>query len=374
MIIFTPRLVALDSSHWANWIAAFDSHDGRQRDAARSFHGTLLTKGWVVFLSFHNISELLAIENESKTRRRIEFVRSLPLLAWFQTPGNQSSVGDITDIVAAEAIACCEGLEDPREIANRAKNHLIRFGNGIEALGEDDRVWQILRPLMIQRSERDRTITAIAPFRVHDEDTTLAQLLQGQLSSPTDVERKLAAIEAKIERQVKEKGDRRIKDPSIIAKIFVREVVDKAGRPDSVADLVVSQFIEAGLELHEIREHMTIGELSRLATFRRQLRIVAPKTDRSFQELRKSVRMERCPHWIITQDMRRHAPDLPERKGSDLVDGYLAVLAAYVDHLFVDKRTEETFRRLPKASQTLRIVKRVSKAGKFEQILDVLEK
>jgi hypothetical protein len=334
----------------------------------------MLDRNWIPFLSWHNLAELLAIEDDVLVQKRVAFLRELPIVAWFRLPGEQSGVGAITDIAAAEAMACCEGLENPGEVAGRASKLLLRFGTGVEAIGEEDWVWHVVHRELVRRSERARAITAIAPFRYLDEGMTLGQLLKGKLATANEVSSRFAAIGAGLAKEVATKGDRRIKDPVGMTADFLQEAVEIAGRPSSVRELVISTYIAQGLEPHELLDEVTIRQLSELATFRAKLRVVAPKTGRSFEELRALVRMERCPHWIIEQDIRAHAPDLPERKGSDLADGYLATLAAYVDHLFVDKRTAETFRRLPRTCQTLSIVNRVSKAGTFERILDDLER
>jgi len=241
-----------------------------------------------------------------------------------------------------------------------------------EAMGRDDWGWQMVRHEAVRRSDQAREITAISPFPFLDENLTLGQLLQGHLAGSREVSSRFAAMETRLTEEIATKGDRRIGDPARMATDFLRQVAELVGQPSSVRELIASTYVRRGLELHELRDELTIRELNELASFRIKLRVVAPKTGRTFEELRVLVRMERCPHWIIEQDMRARAPDLPERKGSDLVDGYLATLAAYVDHLFVDKRTAETFRRLLRSSQTLSIVNRVSKAGTFEAMLDQL--
>lgn len=354
------------------WIEASRSRDRVRRETARGFHHKLLGQSWIPFLSWHNLEELLAIENDALAQERVAFLRELPMLAWFRLPEEQFGLGAITDIVAAEAIACCEGLEDPNLVASRAKGLLLRFGTGAEAIGENDWVWRAVRHEAVRRSDRAREITAIASFPFLDERMTLGQLLRGRLAGSKEVSSRFVAMGAGLAVEVSTKGDRRIGDPARTAAEFLRQVAELAGQPSSVRELIVSSYVRCGLELHELRDEMTIRELNELATFRTKLRVVAPKTGRTFDELRALVRMERCPHWIIEQDMRAHAPDLPERKGSDLVDGYLMALAPYVDHLFVDKRTRETFRRLPQASQARLIMNKVSKAGTIEAMLDEL--
>lgn len=339
---------------------------------ARGFHQRLLDRNWIPFLSWHNLEELLAIEDDARAQERVAFLRELPLLAWFRLPDEQFGVGAITDIAAAEAVACCEGQEGLHAVTSRAKTLLLRFGTGAEAIGDHDGVWRLVRHEVLRRIDRVREIVAIAPFPFDGEDMTLGQLLCGRLVGSQDMSSRFAAMAARLTQEVATKGDRRICDPARTAADFVQQVAELAGQPSSVQELIVRMCTRCGLELHELRDELTIRELSELATFRAKLRVVAPKTGRTFEELRALVRMEWCPQWIIERDMRAHAPDLPRRNGSDLVDGYLAALTPYVDHLFVDKRTNETFRLLPQACQTRLIMSKVSKAGTFEAMFEEL--
>ncbi len=79
--------------------------------------------------------------------------------------------------------------------------------------------------------------------------------------------------------------------------------------------------------------------------------------------------MEQCPHWIIDDALTRFRPSLPERRGSDLNDGYLAVLAAYADHLYVDKRKAENFRQASAKAPALKaLIGKVWKAAHYADI------
>ena len=87
------------------------------------------------------------------------------------------------------------------------------------------------------------------------------------------------------------------------------------------------------------------AESNRLAIFRTKLRVVVAKTGLAFEQL-KTVDMTLLPHWRIEQALKTHGQTRPRVVGSDIVDGYLAKLAAYTTELFVDKRTAEDFRRV----------------------------
>jgi hypothetical protein len=67
--------------------------------------------------------------------------------------------------------------------------------------------------------------------------------------------------------------------------------------------------------------------------------------------------------------LRRYAQNLPERKGSELIDRYLACLAPYADITYVDKRTHENINRARRNSpEFAAVIRRVEKASGFEEI------
>jgi hypothetical protein len=68
MSLMRPRVVAPDTSHWANWIDAALSSDPAKRYAARHFHDRLLDAGKVPFLSWHHLEELLCVDIAANAR------------------------------------------------------------------------------------------------------------------------------------------------------------------------------------------------------------------------------------------------------------------------------------------------------------------
>jgi hypothetical protein len=108
--LIAPRIVVPDSSHWAVSIDDALSGDRVRQAAARGSHRRLLDQGKIPFLSWHHVEELLGIESEASARARIDFLQSLPLMAWMQLPKWPGRLGGTTDILAAEAIRRGRGL------------------------------------------------------------------------------------------------------------------------------------------------------------------------------------------------------------------------------------------------------------------------
>jgi hypothetical protein len=98
------------------------------------------------------------------------------------------------------------------------------------------------------------------------------------------------------------------------------------------------------------------------------LRIVASKTGRSFDDL-KRIPIAELPSRLIGNSLKKHGQPRQKRPGGDLIDGYLGVLAAYSGMLYVDKRTAEDFRRaIAKETKLTGLIGVVAKAADFTDI------
>jgi hypothetical protein len=77
---------------------------------------------------------------------------------------------------------------------------------------------------------------------------------------------------------------------------------------------------------------------------------------------------------ISYKSLRLHGHDLPERKGSDLTDSFLAsALSPYIDLVIVDKRTKENLRRtLQKVPAISNLLNRVEKASHYWDVAELL--
>lgn len=364
-----PRLLTIDSAHWANLIQAAASPSSAMRDKAKAFPERLLEQGHVLTLSFHHLEELLSHERDDVVEARLHYLAGLPSIAWLRSRQPPHGLGAITDIMAAEAVAQCEGASDPGAVRDRAKASLIRFGPASEALGDLEQ-WWVLRPLLRASSRRARTVAAIAPVEFGHGSTRISDLVAGRFRTPDEAGFALAVMERALNKEIATRGDRRIEDSGRIAGDFFREVAElqPSGETD-VWEFIVRTSEARGVRREEIRMDMTSDELGTLCVFRSQLAIIAEKTGHEFEALRQSVRMENCPHWLLQDALARHRQSELRRPGSDVNDGYLAAFAPYVDRLYVDKRKAENFRRaLPKTPVLKGLLGEVYKAAHYWEI------
>ena len=368
--MITIQIIAPDSSHWANWIDDALSADRARHDAARGFHQRLLDLGRIPFLSWHHLEELLGIEDEANARARITFLQSLPLIAWMQFPQEPAGLGAITDILAAEAIAVDAGCDSPATVRVHVRRLLMRIGPASDAIGTESWMWQMVRPEILARRPHVGMVAALSGFGTFDDSQTVGQVVKKAKRSPEGMVRAMAAIHAQARREAMAADTKRgPAEAHAMADEFVSRVRAMMPTRDmTVREFLVSTYVAKGLDPDEVRDQSRLADLSALATFRGHLRVVAEKTNLSFDRLNQ-VRMEQLPSWKIVQAQRKHGQQRTERPGSNVTDEHLAVLAAYSDILYVDKRAHEDFRRvLQKAPDIAPLIGAVAKTGRYSDL------
>lgn len=369
MSLLRPLIVAPDTSHWANWIDAALSDDAARCHPARTFHQRLLDAGRIPFLSWHHLEELLCVDSAHNAASRVAYLQSIPLISWMRFP-DSVGLGAITDILAAEAIAFDAGCSDLVEVRDHVRSHLLRTGSGVEAVGSENWVWDVARPMMRERRTMHGMVTALADVRTLDERQTFGQLANQPRRSSEERGRIMAATHARVFRKAMAADPmRRPEEAWAMADGFMADVMKRMPSDDiPPRDLMLATYVNLGLDPDEVTDDRTIAELSALATFRNQLRVIAENTNLSFDRLRR-VPMEKLPSWRIGESLKQFGQQRTMRPGSDMHDRALAVLAAYTDVLYVDKRTHEDFRRvIGKAPELAALFGTVAKASRYEDI------
>ncbi|WP_396593312.1 hypothetical protein [Brevundimonas sp. R86498] len=368
-LIHRPKLLTIDSAHWANLIKDATSTSSAMRDKAAAFPASLLDRGYVLTLTFHHLEELLSHQRDEVVAARLEYLANLSSIAWLKSQRPPHGLGGITDILAAEAVVQCEGATDLLSVRDAAMQRLIRFGSATDALGDLD-VWWVLRPLFRARNASVQTVAAIAPVDFGFGSTLIGDLIKMRFRVPEDTSEVIGIMTQNLRREIAVKGDARIRNPNEVAEKFFDQV--KATVPSGEGDIwdfVVRTAEARGVSRDEIRLDMTSNELGDLCTFRQQLHVVADATGLDLYRLRASVKMQLCPHWVLHQASSRHRQVELRRPGSDVNDAYLAALGPYVGRLYVDKRKAENLRRvLSKTPELAGLMGEISKAAHYWEI------
>lgn len=370
MAILRTSFIAPDSSHWAKWLDGMRAKDPDRRQRARSLHARLMERGRVPLISWHHVEEMMGVEDDAKARARIASLQAMPLVAWFRMPNDEAGLGSVAQILAAEAIAASEGLSDLVSVRDRARELILQTGSGSDAIGAQTWVWEAVRPIMHARRGTTDMAAALGSLKIFDDSKTIGDLCRkNSIRSPADIRKQITAIHAMAYGQ----GLSATGDPSRareMADEFVGQVLANMPPPGTtVRDLFVAALGSQGVDAREVRDDCVLADLSRLGLFRSKLRVVASETGRSFEDL-KQVQMDQLPSWVIEEALKNHGQPRERRPGSDVHDSHLAVLAAYSDILYVDKRTGEDFRQARQKDPRLdRFIGKIAKAADFEALL-----
>jgi hypothetical protein len=376
-LIFKPRYLAMDSSHLGQWVRDRTSPRPTDRAAAADFERWLEANGYVLFLCLHHLEELVRHEDRRVALSRLRFIGSLKFLAWIGSAHCDRGLGTVVTMLAEEARAAMENPgADAVQVRDLAASRLIRAGTGEDAIGPDPDIWLLMQPVFAEQSEGAQQLMAFSRSNLVDiADKKISELMTGGVRRGAELDRALGLLRGSFATDIAQRGDRRIEDPHAMAAAFVDDVHAMAQPlPNTAAELVLRCLAIQGVGPDDIKPESTVGEMLNLGVFRSQLRIVAESLGRSPGAMNAAIGMDQLPSWIIGQSLQRHAPDLPERRGSEINDGYLACLCAYADVTFVDKRTLENFRRaLPKEPLLERLARRVERASSYRAIPATLE-
>ena len=363
-----PRLVVLDTAHFAGLVADILSGDHQRKRVALNFVPDLLVSGWLPLICFHHIEELLQHRDESLVDARLRYLESLPIAAWIFPSDPDAGPGSILEVLRAEATAAFSSPgADAFRVRDLAADRLIAVGSGRDAIPDSLRDRRFLRDALAERQHNSRRVAAITRWRATDiDDTPISELLGRQMRSKEETARQLERLRATLENEIGKRGDKRISDPGKMAAEFLQEVVARADQMDldNYGDDPAMQILmSSGLHRDDINPSATFGETMDLLTFQNRLRLVMRDFNVPWVKIKSRVAQKQLPVILIEEAMRRYSQDQPERKGSELNDTHLACLALYADITYVDKRTLENIRRVRSKEDIVdRLMGRVERA------------
>jgi hypothetical protein len=367
------RTIALDSSHFAGLVLDWSSAERTRRDAATQFLQELARRGWILLLYWHHIEELLQHHDEALVDRRLNFLRSLPFIAWIRPKDPAAGPGSILDVLGAEVLAAhLEPDADLWSVRDRVRNELLMFGPASDAIPGHFADWRLLRHVLEDRQQNSRKVAAISRWRSEPiENTPIAEWARGRPRSLQDVAPTLDRLRSHLTQEIRERGDKRIADPHALAgKFFLELSADMyASTRRTEHPAAIQILLDAGLSSQELKNMSTVGEAVDRVVFYKHLALIADTNSLDLDALKATVQPERLPVKLIERCIRLHGQDPPERKGSELNDVHLLCLAPYVDRIYVDKRTWESVRQArQKQSDFGRLVGDVRKAKTYRAI------
>ena len=371
-----PKYLALDSSQLGSLCDDLNSPSTHQRVRARAFLNRIIDKGWIIFLSIHHIEEIFRHGNEEKARCRADAISNFSNLSWVRPFASHPGIGSVVDILAREM---CAALNNPSwsaiDIRDGVRPEIISFGEGTLAIAPYLQDWSQLREIFLDKERRSQEIVSIMQSNLWDlGETKIAAWLGGTRRPAGSANDVLSIMQSSLAKDIVKNGDKRIRDPRATSENFIQRVNDEmqimySSTPNSGMALLASMGIIAG----DIDPDTTMSEIGDLAHFRQALKVANQLLNKDWQRICEKLHPNTLPSWIIQAGLRSVGQLEKERKGGDINDGYLASLAAYVDHSFVDKRTMEKLRRLKEKSRNIpAIIQSTMKSCHYSEALTVL--
>lgn len=370
-LLLKPRFVALDSSHLGDIARDRASMNGERKCAAEKFQRAFDASNNVLLLSWHHIQELLSHRDDQVVAERVSYLKSLPFVASVRSAHGEDVVGGIIDILAFEVEAAFNTpTMNAAEVREKVTSDLLRVGSGAGIIRSALEAWPLLKPELAQRQERDREIVAICRSGFAQvSHLKVVDFLRGSVRRPEEIRQRFSAMHGALSEDIRKRGDRRLSDAEAVSATFL-ESVRRFGTTASTHDNPGLRILEAsGVDLSDIDENTTVGEVGALGAFRAKLRVINRLTQLRWDKLKASVSAVRLPSQIVQSGVDRFRPDTKEWKGSDLNDAHLSCLAAYADVTYVDKRTHEAMRiAKDKMPEFAVLVRRVEKAVHYSNI------
>lgn len=368
--LFEPRYIALDSYQLGEWARDHFSERAADRTEAAAFERWLELNGWIPLFCIHHIEELINHNDDSVALKRLRFIGNMNLVSWINN--HENCIGGIVTLLAEEVRAA---VQNPNSgisaIRDTAKSNIIQVGNGKTLLLNDPDAWLELRAEFASQAKKSREIVALSRLRIVDlRKKPISDLLKGRIRKGNDLRYQLELISKTIAVNIYQKGDRMIENPREVAEKFTDEIAEMGLTVnESAAELVMRLLAIQGVTAEDIKPYSTVGSLLDLGLFRRRLNIASTSIGIPYSVAVGTVRPEQIPSWQISKALEMYTPDVPERKGSEIIDGHLFCLSPYANVTLVDKRTYEAFRRLRRKDPKLaNLVGRVEFASNYRAI------
>lgn len=380
-VLIIPRLIALDSSIIGNVARDFYHSNQQNQKKAMRFLDCLSSKNLIPLITWHHIEELLQHNDEAVVDNRIHFIKNFPMVAWFDSVNSQGVVGSILDIQATELSWLIDNPSITLEVViQKTKDKLLKFGSGqdlVSIFNYDEETWKQIRENLAHRQERCREVASIGHAKMGDDETEkLTKLSDWQLRSPEETLRELKKLGIKLEKDLMDRGDKKLSDHKLVAQEFIKDVYKHGTRLYYSKGSVRENFLKSfDLNPEDLSSKNTIEDIGYTAIFRKKLKILAEKLSINYEDLFRTIKEDCCPSWLIWREVDKVLKTANRACGSNITDKYHSILALYVDILIVDKRVHEIFRQVIRKNEVIKkIIAKVVKLSDYGNISKVIGK
>lgn len=377
--LIIPRLIALDSSIIGNVARDFYHSNEHNQKKARHFLDYLSLKNLIPLITWHHIEELLQHNDEVVVDNRIRFIKSFPMIAWFSSVNSPSIVGSILDIQATELSWLIDNPSTSLEVViQKTKDKLLKFSSGqdlVSIFNYDEETWKQFKENLAHRQDRRREIASIGHAKFIDmQSNKVSDFTNKRLRKPEETTKTLDILEANLERELINHGDKKLSGHKSVAQEFINEVKKSGLQLYHAQGNAQNIFLKSfGIDPMDVSSDATLQDIGYTAIYKQKIRILAETFGLNYDSL-KAIKEDLCPSWIIWRELDKVLKSAQYASGSDITDKYHSVLALYADILLVDKRFHEIFRQLDRNAVIKKIINKIIKLSDYGNMMKVIEK
>ncbi len=351
-----PRLISIDTSIFGKLAKDYYSRNIKNSDNAKDVVRFLNENGFIPFITIHHIQEILQHENEAIIFGRWSLISKFTTVAWMCSFEDNRALGSIYDIHQLEVKYLLESSDYDFEVLfKKFRENLIQYCSGESFVNKFEQVYSEARLLGYMDSKRNKEIESISHLQDKKvNDTKLSELSNFKLKSHDEVIKYIGRYEKRLVSNLESIGDIKIRDPSRVAREFVKSIISEALPlySNTSISLYESFVRNAGVRMDQVTPNTTVGDLGCLAVYNSKMRQIL-KSLNIPENKAKDISPCDSTTWVIWEYLDKSMKHEKRAHGSNMIDKHMSVLALYVDIFTVDKRVKEYFRQLKNKNASL---------------------
>ncbi|WP_375750028.1 hypothetical protein [Vibrio sp. HN007] len=349
------NLISIDTSIFGDIAKDYFSTSEVLRRKAKSTVDHLIVNGYIPFVTYHHILEILQHEDINTVLNRWSLFTEFPYVAWLSSHDPNAGLGSIIDVHKVEVSLTLAGEgNDINLLAKAVEASLIQYTKGSEFVERFQDLYMNVRELGIPHSQRDKEIESIGHVRDKEVDKIkLSSLFDSSLRSPNDMLKSMQQFESNLCKSLQISGDPKLTDVEEVATNFIREVLNNSIDLFSTDMSLYEAFVlSAGVRLDQVTPNTSIGQLGNIAAYNQQVKVILSSLGLP-EELERKLPYKSQITWEIWDHFESAMKYEKFAHGSNMQDKHMCVFAIVTDVFTVDKRVCEYFRQLTRKNKSL---------------------
>lgn len=369
-----PKLISIDTSIFGDMAKDCFSRNKNRSDKACHVISYLNEEGYIPFLSFHHVQEILQHQDANVVFERWSLIKKFPAVAWLGGFNGENILGSLFDIHQLEIKLLLENQKNGLNwLIEEVRGKHIKYMSGEDFVTQFESLYCELRAIGgidVQRSKQIESLSHVRNKQV--DNSRLSDLFKSRLKKPSDVKEFMIRLQVQIAQSLELNGDGKLLDPQNVAMNFVQDVL-KEGQQLYLTDLPLYEaFIQnCGIRLDQVTPKTTVGQLGYIGIYNKKVRQILESLGvPDEREVDLSPKMQAS--WVIWEHLDKAMRKEKQAHGSNMQDKYMGVLALFVDIFTVDRRVHEYFIQLSRKEPVLSShLGRIIKLGSYSELLRI---